>query len=105
MTSDELNAGIEAISDREDLAIEGGKCIPYVGCFWREVDFDDPDYSFGIIPGRFRGFMQRNKWDYDYSRPTTPEEWATIKGLLEAAVRVPSRETTRAVWDAIQAIR
>ena len=103
MTSAELNAGIVSICDRDDLAVDG-KTIPYVGWFWREVDFDAPAYEFGVIPGEWQGFMENNKWGYGYSRRTTPAEWANIKALLAAAILAPSREACRAVWDAIQAV-
>jgi hypothetical protein len=111
MTSRELNDAIEDALGREDLSIQGGKCIPFIGWFWRYVDFDAPSYSFGIMPSGvecgepfegFIGFMQKNKWDYGYTRETTPEEWAEIKRLLEVAVTNPTRETTMATWDYIQ---
>lgn len=103
MNSEELNAGIRTLCGRDDLS-DGEKAIPYVGWFWREVDFDAPAYQCGVIPGEWQGFMENNKWDYGYSRPTTPDEWAHVKGLLAAAILTPSREACRAVWDAIQAV-
>lgn len=125
MTSDELNEAISAICDREELEIQGGKCIPYIGWYWRYVDFEAESYSFGIIPidtpsaticggdgvekpiGPFSqsplvGFMENNKWGHPYARQLSPEEWAEVKRLLEVAVSSPTRETTRAAWDYIQ---
>ena len=104
MNSKELNIAIAKICDRDDLAIQGGKCIPYVGWFWREVDFDTSGYNFAIIPDEFQGFMENDKWGHDITRRTTPEEWAEIKKLLVAAVENPTRDTTKAVWDYIQTI-
>lgn len=107
MTNQELNAAIQDVCDREDLAIQGGKCIPYIGWFWRTIDFNAPTHEFGIFPGesdepRFVGFMGNNKWGYDYTRETTRKEWRKIKRLLEVAVTNPTRKTTKAVWDYIQ---
>ena len=104
MTSEELNRGIRAICDREDLEIGGGKCIPYIGWHWRDVDFTEPSYRFGVIPGGFQGFMENNKWGYSYTRLISGQEWETIKQLLITAVTNPTKETTKAVWDYIQEI-
>lgn len=121
MTSEELNA---AISDLEatDGDMEGykgdDKKIPYIGWFWRAVDFDKETYSFGHIQSRgvslgglqiegaadWFGFMENNKWDYGYSRDTTPKEWSDIKSLLETYVGSPCVNTANAAWDAIQAV-
>lgn len=104
MTSNELNDAIAAICERDNLMISGGKTIPYIGWYWRPVDFDADGYVFGIVPGKWAGFMENNKWDYGYTRRTTPQEWAEVKRLLGAAVTNPSRQTSQAVWDYIQAI-
>ena len=105
MTSQELNDAIRKLEhERDYLEGPGGKVVPYIGWFWRTVDFDKPAYSFGIIPGEFVGFMENNKWDYEYTRQTTPEEWAEIKGLLEELVANPCREAANAVWNAVQKI-
>jgi hypothetical protein len=110
VTSKELNDAIREVCDRDDLQIEGGKCIPYIGWYWREVDFDAETARFGVIPPEeeggapFVGFMENNKWDYDYTRETTPEEWKEIKDLLEVTVKNSTKNTTQAVWDAIHKI-
>ncbi len=100
-TSKELNKKIAEICDNWDIG--HGKCIPYVGWYWREVNFDDKNYVFGIIPGEFVGFMENNKWDCDY-RDTTPEEWEEIKDALCDAVDTPCKETTEKVWNMIQKV-
>lgn len=105
MNSEELNKRINELDskDREDLEIIGGKCIPYVGWFWRNVDFDSETYSFGICEeGNFNGFMENNKWDYNYTRELTKEEWLKVKELLVKVVENPTKETTRTAWDYIQ---
>ena len=117
MNSNELNEKIREICDKADElgydAFEpSGKSIPYIGWFWREVDFDSDTLGFGLIPTdnstdieKFRvGFMENNKWGYA-EISATKEETSSIKILLEAAVENPTPETLRAVNEAIQAIR
>ncbi len=107
MTSDELNRAIAELCNDEQYKVRGledtGKCIPYIGWYWRYVDFDDYPYMFGIIPGEFKGFMENNKWGYDYAIPTE-EQSRHIRALLEKAVQNPSNETLQAVFDAIQQV-
>lgn len=108
MTSEELNVGIAALCNDEQLTSSDEKPIPYIGWWWRMVDFNSPYYEFGVVPtgtpaatmhngdtvtpiGPFSendyiGFMENNKWDYPYSRKTEPDEWAELKRLLEVAV-------------------
>jgi len=91
----------------------GGKAVPYIGWFWRNVNFDADHCWFGIVPpyentlvlnDRMRvGFMQRNKWDYDEIR-CEGDDWSEIKRLLVVAVTEPSRETLGAVDDKIQSL-
>jgi hypothetical protein len=129
MTSKELNEKIYAICDAKDLPYEafGGKAIPYIGWFWRNVDFDKDYCLFGMIPGRecpnnhdcdrcmedcdgpetlnkpVVGFMENNKWDYNYIR-CDGADWITIKELLVKAVRRPSYENFKAVNEKIQGL-
>ncbi len=102
MNSETLNKKISELCDRDDLAIIGGKCIPYIGWYWRDVDFDAKTYQFGIITGGYMGFMENNKWGYESTRDLTPKEWETVKKLLVKAVENPTKETTSRVWDYIQ---
>ena len=110
MNSNELNERIAAICDG-DIHYEafGGKAIPYIGWFWREINFDRETGLLGVIPGKeaggkpLVGFMSRNKWSYDYIH-CDGEDWAEIKRLLEAAVTDTCRETLQAVDDKIQSL-
>lgn len=119
MNSEELNRRISEICDESEIygfQAFGGKTIPYIGWYWRTVDFDRTDgYAFGVMPphagSAFEsactephvGFMENNKWDYDYVHANA-EQWAEIKRLLIAAVTEPSVATLKAANDAIQAL-
>ncbi len=116
MTSAELNEKLASISDEDEkygYEAFGGKAIPYIGWYWRSVDFDAVDgYLFGILPvvdgldsndvPRV-GFMENNKWDYDHVR-ATEAQWSEIKRLLIAVAKNPCRETLSAADYAIQAL-
>ncbi len=86
----------------------GGKPIPYIGWYWRSFNFDNFDRLFGIIPAKetpdgkpIVGFMENNKWDYDYVQ-ADEEEWREIRQLLEIAVDDPTNENLNSVHVAIQ---
>lgn len=111
MDSNELNERIAAICDDDmHYAAFGGKAIPYIGWFWREVNFDHSSCLFGVIPDDevlgdkpLVGFMENNKWGYGYIH-CDGEDWVEIKQLLEAAVTDTCRETLQAVNDKIQSL-
>lgn len=88
MTSDELNAAIRDLEDQDVPFFEsfGGKCVPYIGWHWRDVDFDRDECRFGVIPAEMLvGFMENNMWGYPYIR-VDGQEWQDIKTLLWYAV-------------------
>jgi hypothetical protein len=120
MTSAEMNRRIVEIEADDSLwSDDSGKKFPYIGWFWREVDFDEPTYRFGYIPvgspefsvgcggeikhgpgttAQFVGFMENNKWDYPYTRRLTAEEWTECKRLIAVACGEPTEANLRAVW-------
>jgi len=57
-----------------------GKRLPYIGWYWRSVDFAGKRISVGDC-GEFIGFMENNKWDYP-ERLLTAEEADHVIGLL-----------------------
>lgn len=118
MDSKELNRRIREICDGasffgapEGYGYEafGGKPIAYIGWFWRQVDFDNFDRLFGVLPPDEEhdypliGFMQNNKWDYSYVK-ASEEQWVRIKELLVEAAENPTRDSLEAVDEAIQAV-
>ena len=113
MKSEEINKIIHSW-DSKDMPYEafGGKAIPYIGWFWRTVNFDSEAYYFGVLPeykGLDRndkvrlGFMENNKWDYDYCFCPSID-WHEIKQLIEEAVKNPTHDTLKAVDDKIQSL-
>lgn len=106
MDSAAMNAGVLELNEIHQSAFPNSKPIPYMGWFWRTVDFNDKAYSFGVCEsgdgdGRFVAFMENNKWDYDYVEADT-EQFGRIKRLLETAINTKALDDTHAVWDAIQ---
>lgn len=110
MTSDELNQELSSIEvDKEGLFCAfGGKVLPYIGWYWRKVNFDQLTYRFGVIPPGadentvpIVGFMEADKWDYPLIE-TTPQQWQEIKRLVISVVDNPSHDTLSALNDAIQ---
>ena len=105
--SDRLNAAIEELSDSKEYTVHGlsgtGKCVPYIGWYWREVDFTVP-LSLGWCGGGcppFAGFMENNKWDY-FSWSLTVEQSEQVVAALQRAVAEPSDATLQAAFDVIQ---
>lgn len=113
MTSDELNAKLQELSDREDFAPSAlagtGKLLPYYGWFWRSVDFDHPitfAYANGCgddVPG-WVGFCENNKWDYEMFTASADDS-KRVRELAEALASEPSHETAQALFDYMQSIR
>ena len=117
MNSKTLNEKIRGLEDRDEFTVKGlettGKCIPYIGWYWRDVDFGSPIY-LGIIPddvveiggskGGFAGFMENNKWGYEGFECTLPQT-QQIEELLIKAVEKTSNETLQAVFDYMQTLR
>ncbi len=109
-----LNDKIDTIC-RVNSGIEfdafGGKPVPYIGWYWRLVDFDNFDRRFGVMPASENldniplvGFMENNKWGYRSVR-ATEEQWKEIRRLLEIAADEPSDGNLKAVNDAIQSLK
>jgi hypothetical protein len=75
------------VKDR-DVDVHGhGKRIPYIGWYWRYVNFSRPT----SIPigncGAFIGFMANNKWDYP-ERNLTEEEAMKVIAIVDEAIKI-----------------
>lgn len=99
MNNDELNSKIEEICDDETLLNigESGKSIPYIGWFWRWVDFDEPTITIGNC-GEFNGFMENNKWGYNSLEIGSKE----VKDLMIDIVDHPSKEKLCRLYNYLQ---
>ncbi len=116
MDSKTLNTKIKELDGTERFNVKGlegsGKCIPYIGWFWREVDFTSP-ISLGILPPQdsqfaktdgWVGFMENNKWGYDEFTCTLPQSQRLEELLIEAIEKL-SNETLQAVFNYMQTLR
>jgi hypothetical protein len=103
LTSEALNTALSELADNASIHAIGltGKCIPYIGWYWRTVDFDRFDYTLAKC-NSFWGFCENNKWDYkEYY--TSEAQGRQIRTLIEAFVVAPDEEKAKAVFDYIQA--
>lgn len=120
MDSEEINRKISECEDSHSQVFEcfGGKCIPYIGWFWRTVEFDCTTYSFGVIPAGSGGgkdsfdaktkchqvgFMENNKWDYPYV-DADEKKWEKIKKLLIKALNEQTRKNFSKLNEEIQSL-
>lgn len=71
-------------SEKDEDRHGHGKRLPYIGWFWRHLNF-----SSGCLPigdcGEFIGFIPNNKWDHP-ERLTTKEEFNTIMAFIDRAM-------------------
>jgi len=111
MKSDEINKIIEGLDDQTlDNPIYksclGEKIVPYIGWFWRTVNFDRKYCWLGIIPanesedgpvdGPRAGFMENSKWHHDEFK-IKGEQWKNLKDLIINAVKKCDADSFRAV--------
>lgn len=103
MDSDILNDRIRELENKDAFfggpMAKHGKALPYIGWFWRTVDFDQP-ITLGDCGG-FIGFMENNKWGYE-EWVTTPEQSATIRQLVDVVVTNPGPATLQSLFDFVQ---
>lgn len=78
-----LNDFVGRYADGEDG--EEQKFIPYMGWYWRDLDFANGRYPVGRS-GEYIGFMANNKWDYP-ERELTPEEATQVTEIVCNAVQ------------------
>lgn len=84
----------------DDKTVPFGKRIPYIGWFWRTVDFYHKKISIGKALSLV-GFIENNKWDYP-ERYLTDKEANKVIAMLWSAMEISQRggnlgETTNAV--------
>lgn len=87
-------ADVSDCLDGDDDPHGHGKRLPYIGWFWRSVDFANRRIPIGDC-GDFIGFMENNKWGHP-ARNLTDSEADQVIGLLWQA---------RTVGDAAGSVR
>lgn len=88
-----------------------GKAIPYLGWFWRDIDFTGPPIPIGKCthPGEgapFVGFMVNNKWGYP-ERNLTEGERLQVIAYLDKAMELEGEDKDAALmelWDYMQTL-
>ena len=101
MNSKEINEAIWPLDGKSPAVYQspmGDKIIPYIGWYWREVDFEAESCRLGILPIYKNpmissdrndtvsvGFMQSNKWGYE-TFEVKGKNWKKLRGLIEKAV-------------------
>lgn len=85
---DQFNDMLSEMADFEDVEEKSiydhwssGKRVPYLGAFWRNLNFDEP-IRIGISGSGMVGLMVTNKWYYP-ERTLTEEEQAEFVKLLD----------------------
>jgi hypothetical protein len=120
MTKDWLEAAIldseynDFIRARADDGNE--KRVPYIGWFWRHIEFSDPTKIPIGDCGSFIGFMANDKWDHP-ERLLTESEAMHIIGIIDEAMELNQQGGSaveinnntnaklREVWDYMQTLR
>ncbi len=67
-----------------------GKRLPYMGWYWRSINFADGKIPIGFDRMNDRdyvGFMANNKWDY-HERYLTDDEFTHLMVLIDDAMRI-----------------
>lgn len=116
MCSDEINRRILEFDNEMGTPVFdafGGKPIPYLGWFWRKVNFDYEGYYFAVMPvldtpyektdKPFMAFMESNKWGYN-TIYCGPEDWAEVKKLIIIALESMTTKDFEAANDKIQSL-
>jgi len=118
VNSGEINEKIRQIEAGATKLYEWGdtgKSFPYIGWFWREINFDGDFYPMGVLPILDHpmklerndqprvGFMANNKWGYEEFNPTKEQRDEIRRLIVEACVK-PSEESLRAVDAYIQSL-
>lgn len=102
-TNDKLNYELSKLCDSGKYIIKGlegtEKCIPYIGLYWKDVDFSD-EICLGNN-GDFTGFMVENKNGY-LEWKLNLKESQELRKLLEDIVFDPTTPKLQSLFDLIQ---
>jgi hypothetical protein len=83
-----------------------GKRVPYIGWFWRRLDFYNAKIPVGDC-GEFKGFIRNNKWGYE-QRNLTQGEFENVVSIIDEARFLSVEEERNAkideLWDYVQSL-
>ena len=105
-----FNSKVEKFAD--DNSCEFGKAIPYIGWFWRDVNFAEKEIPIGNC-GEFIGVMENNKWDYPLRMMTEKEADKFIKllenvmtaeGTSDDEIALNKQKWLKILWDWFQTL-
>lgn len=126
-TSKEINEFLRKFDDNDadkrwsvkNFTEDSGKVVPYIGWFWREVDFEKP-FQLGYCPEQsgqdtgeivtegvrhgFVGFMRNNKWFYP-EWMVTEEQRKEIVARLVGIIDKPTQKKFQNFFDYMQTLR
>lgn len=96
---------VESVEADGELFTRHGKVVPYIGWFWRPVDFTRR-IGLGQCPA-FIGFMENNKWGYSEWMLTDDQCREIVRRLREMRAAAPNDseiayDDLKAIFDKIQ---
>jgi hypothetical protein len=80
MLNAEYNTFISGCADKDD-----SKRVPYIGWYWRDVDWSDLEHIPVASCGEFIGFIMNNKWGYE-QRYLTKDEAVKVVEIIDKAM-------------------
>lgn len=96
-------------SDTEADFGMGGKSVPYIGWFWREINFHSKYIPIGNC-GEFIGFMANNKWGHP-ERDLLIYEVDKVIELIDEAMHLEKdgseedvQEALKNLWEYMQTL-
>lgn len=107
---------IDEIDDSEVDVHGHGKRVPYIGWYWRDLNFYNKRLPIAVAPdsaleGRgFCGFIAKNKWGYP-QRNTTDDEFGKIIDIIDRAMNASNqsgderRLIETELWAYLQSLR
>ena len=118
ITDAHYNRFADGIADSEGYTQyhDTGKCLPYIGWYWRNIPFHSPTYIPIGDCGEFIGFMANNKWGYP-ERTLTEKEGEELISLFDEAIRISRKggllsevrgeldEHLKEIWDFMESLR
>lgn len=105
-TSDEMNKWLDSVANYSLPPY--GKRVPYLGSYWRPIDFSTKRLPISSIPlgpnGQMNGFAAKSSGNYA-RRDTTDDEYDKIMAFIEKARSGDLDAGMQELWDYMQTLR